>query len=184
MSRRAVLLAGMAAACALRAVAADAPAAPAPAGDGPLRMTLAEAVLAGLEHNRALKVERQNPAVRKTYADEARAAFDPALEGGVSYQDLQAEQLSRMSAGTTNYESTTVSGRAGLAAYLPLGTRLALEASTTLLDSSLYGNPFDTSRVGVTVTQPLLQGGGRPAVLAALRQARLDVLGSRYELRG
>jgi outer membrane protein TolC len=43
---------------------------------------------------------------------------------------------------------------------------------------------FFASRIGVSVTQPLLRGFGLDVNLAALRQAGIDVKMSQYELRG
>ncbi len=178
------MAAALLAACALPAGAAD-PLATSVDGAEPLRLTLAGAVMTGLDHNRALRVERLTPGIRSAAVDEVRSMFDPALTAGLKHQDSLIEQLARGGAGTTtNNDSTTLSGTVALSAYLPSGMRLVLEGGTTLLDSSLYLNPFDQTRVGFTAIQPLLQGGRPRAVLAVLRQARIDVLSSRYELLG
>jgi outer membrane protein len=68
--------------------------------------------------------------------------------------------------------------------YFPSGTTVALEADTQMNDSSLYEDKFYSTRLGMTVTQALLQGYGTDANLARLRQARLETRMSEYELRG
>ena len=51
---------------------------------GPLRVTIAEAILLCLENNRALVVQRLDPAVQQTFEDQERAVFDPAINADVS----------------------------------------------------------------------------------------------------
>ncbi len=69
--------------------------------------------------------------------------------------------------------------------FLPTGATVELDGSYSLTGSdSWYNDRFETSRVGVSVTQALLRGRGVAVNLASLRQARLDTLASFYELRG
>ena len=49
------------------------------ASDGPLELTLREALLTALEHNPALRVQRWNPAIQKTYEAQPEAVFDPTV---------------------------------------------------------------------------------------------------------
>ncbi|MDD4871322.1 MAG: TolC family protein, partial [Kiritimatiellae bacterium] len=150
----------------------------------PLRISVREAILKGLENNRALKVERLTPQIRKTFEADERAAFDPVLKGQISDSKSEAEQLLRYGATVTNLVNREPSGRIALEEVLPTGTRITLEGSTDLLDSSLYQGDFDSTRVGISITQSLLKGVGTGVNLARLRQAKLDTLVSEYELMG
>jgi hypothetical protein len=53
--------------------------------DGPLSITVQDALLMALENNRALKIERFNPAITQTAEEEARAEFDPLFTGEYAY---------------------------------------------------------------------------------------------------
>ncbi len=150
---------------------------------GPLALTVQETILLGLENNQALKLQRLDPKIAQTFASQQAAVFDPVLAASGSYQDQQAEQALRAGP-PTNYEARTTSGQVALTEKLPTGTRVNAQGTTTLLDSSLYSDPFGSTRAGVSLTQSLLQGFGMAVNLASLRQARLDTLSSEYELRG
>jgi outer membrane protein len=61
---------------------------------------------------------------------------------------------------------------------------LSIEGSSSYTDSSLYSDTFVSNRLGITVTQALLQGLDVRANMARIRQASLDTIISEYELRG
>jgi len=149
--------------------------------ESPITVTVQNAILLALEHNRALKVEKFNPAIRRTGEDEERAAFDPILTGGYSRDREKSVIPSR-----PNRENLTNEIDAGLAVseYLPTGTDVSLELSTEQSWSNLYTDDLHESRVGLSITQALLRGGGVNYNLASLRQARLDTRSSQFELRG
>lgn len=142
------------------------------------------AIVLSLANNRDLRVQVLNPDIRRTAEDEERAAFDPVLRARGDKGKSYAEQFARYGSG---FENARVNDfNLGLSAenYFPTGTRLALEAKSTSVDSSLYTDPLVSTRVGGTLVQSLLRGFGLDANLAALRQARVDTEISQYELRG
>jgi outer membrane protein len=149
--------------------------------EGPITVTVQNAILMALEHNRALKVEKFNPAIRRTGEDEERAAFDPILTGGYSRDREKSEIPSR-----PNRENLTneIDAGLGVSEYLPTGTDVSLELSTGQSWSNLYTDDLHESRVGLSMTQALLRGAGMNYNLASLRQARLDTRSSQFELRG
>ena len=148
--------------------------------EGPITVTVQNAILLALEHNRALKVEKFNPAIRRTGEDEERAAFDSILTGGYSRDREKSVIPSR-----PNRENLTNEIDAGLAVseYFPTGTDVSLELSTEQSWSNLYTDDLHGSRVGLSITQAILRGGGVNYNLASLRQARLDTRSSQFELR-
>jgi outer membrane protein TolC len=156
---------------------------PDPGTGSVLRLTVRDAILHGLAHNRALKVERLAPDIRRTFEQQEQAAFQAAWNVELSGGKVANETV-RSGDGTTNVDTRTVSARAAVSKTLTTGTRLSVEAAADRFDSSLYGDPFDTLRLGVAVEQPLLRGAGREANLVSLRQARLDALVSAHEYRG
>jgi len=167
-------------ALALAARAAD----PAPTNAAPaLRLTIAEAMLMALENNPSFRVQRLAPEVTRTFEDAARAEFDPALGGQLSRSRQTGPSYALVSGSTSTARVVTeaTTAEAGASVKLPTGTALGLDGSTDIPNSQ---NSHTASRVGVTVTQPLLNGAGTSANLAVLRQARLDTAASVYELQG
>ena len=151
---------------------------------GPLKLTVEETTLMTVGNNRAFRVERLNPAIRRTFEEQERAVFDPVAGAAASGRSADAERLARAGTGTESLSSKNVSGELSLNKVFPTGTTVALDVSAEMTDSSLYADSFASSRVGLTVTQALLRGFGTGVNLANLRQARIDTLTSEYELRG
>jgi len=150
----------------------------------PLKVTVTEAILLCLENNRSLVVQRLNPAIQQTFEDQERAVFDPATNADLSAGRVKGERLARTGSETEDFTTDTVQGAISLEQYFPTGTTLDLEAEALKTDSSLYDSSFYSTRLGMTVTQALLQGFGTDVNLARLQQARLETRMSEYELRG
>jgi len=148
-----------------------------------LALGLQEAILMGLENNPTVTIERLNPQIMQTYAREQRAAFDPEM----SATGQQSESATQRRLGTRptpiDLEDTRFDFSATISERLPTGTSIAISSTMTGSISNLYTDQY-TGTVGLTVTQSLLQGFGFGANLARLRQARLDVEISRWELKG
>ncbi len=147
----------------------------------PLELRLGETVLMALERNRGIAVQRLDPAIRATFEEEEKAAFDPALSG----QFFQ-EQSRSAPAGDNPEESTAavtvLGGAVQLNRALPTGTRIAAEAGVER--QTERGEPdLHAASASLSLTQALLRGRPRAANLAALRQAELDTALSRFEFR-
>jgi len=150
--------------------------------EGPIDLTLSEAVVQCLENNRQLRVARVNPELRRALEAVERAAFDPVLAAQLSQQRQVFEQAS--AAGPTGATEDVVSGSVGVQQYAPTGTLLGLSASGRSERDWPGQDPLAATRLGLSVTQSLLRGYGIEPNLASLRQARLDTQVSEYELRG
>ncbi|MDY7031145.1 MAG: TolC family protein [Thermodesulfobacteriota bacterium] len=151
---------------------------------GPLKVSITEAILLCLENNRSLEVQRMNPSIQQTIVDQERAVFDPVTNVDISAGREKGESLARSGSETEDFTTDTVQGIISLEQYFPTGTAAALEAGTKMNDSSLYDDNFYSTRLGITFTQALLNGYGTDVNLARLKQARLDMRMSEYELRG
>jgi outer membrane protein TolC len=137
-----------------------------------------------MANNQSLIVERMNPQIGRTFEQEELAIFDPVLSAEASNRRNVAQRLSRAGSSTETSTVDSMTGLVSLAKLFPTGTALELEASSSYTDSSLYSDTFAANRLGLTVTQALLQGLDIHANLARVNQARLDTLISQYELRG
>lgn len=148
-----------------------------------LNVALHEAILFGLENNPTVTIQRLMPDVVKTEAREARAAFDPVL--GLTGQRSEMKSLRRLGAQRTPFDlrDRRFDYSLQLSESLPTGTAVSAGVGITGSVSNLYTDQF-TGGFDVTITQALLRGFGPAANLAALRQARLDVEMSIFELKG
>jgi len=151
---------------------------------GPLEIGIQKAILLAMENNRSLVVERMNPEISRTFEKEELAVFEPLLDAEVSNRRTVAERLGRWGSGTESQIVDSVTGLVSLNRLFPTGTSVGLEGSTNYTDSSLYSDTFTATRLGVSVTQALLQGMDIRANLARVHQARIEALISEYELRG
>ncbi len=156
---------------------------PKPMPEGPIAVTVQEAILIALENNRSLQVERLNPKILHTFEDEERAVFDPVLTGGLSGSRERGELRSGTTGLITDSRTSNTAAELGIFQFFPTGTEIVIDLSTERTWSNRYSDQHAT-RAGLTVTQALLSGVGLDTNLASLRQARLDTLSSQYELRG
>jgi len=153
-------------------------------GKGPLEITVRDAILIALENNRSLVVEQFNPSIRQTFEDQARAVFDPVIGAEISAERDELQRQARTGSGTESSEVDIYLGGISLEQFFPTGTFVEIDATNRTTESSLYENPFSSTRLELSVTQPLLRGYGRDVNLVRLRQARLETDITRYELRG
>jgi outer membrane protein TolC len=149
-----------------------------------LAIDIQRAILLAMENNRSLMVERLNPEIEKTYEEEQRAVFDSVLGAEVSSTRAVQDRLSRAGSGIENQIVDSINGSISIAKLFPTGTTVAVGATSRYTDSSLYSDTFTSNRLGVTVTQALLQGRSLHANTARIEQARIDTRISEYELRG
>lgn len=159
----------------------------------PLQLTVADSVVMSLKNNRAFAVERYKPAITSTAEDVQRAVFDPVLDANASYTLQRQKNIvttrvpdpSDPAGTTTRTKTDWVTGKSADASLsatqqIPTGTSVQVSADTAWREKPVY----DSTRLGLSVTQALLRGYGTDANLASLRQARLDTQASAYELRG
>jgi len=154
------------------------------AAKGPLKIGIQDAILQAMENNQSLAVERMNPQITRTFEQEELAVFDPLLDVEVSDNRALASRLSRAGSSTESSAADSITGLVSLSKLFPTGTTVGLDGRTTYTDSSLYSDTFTANRIGVTVTQAILEGRDIRANLASVHQARIDTLVSQYELRG
>jgi len=144
--------------------------------NGPLNITITQAVLLALENNKSLVVQRFNPQIERTLEQQELAVFDPVLISEV------ADKQRKTTTGPIGFSSRTNSVGVGIGQSLPTGTVIGLTGSTDInepADDAGYA-----SRIAFGVTQSLLRGFGTQVNLASVNQARLDIKISQYELRG
>ncbi len=155
-----------------------------PPHQGPIRIIIQEAVLTALENNRSLIVERLNPSIQQTAEEQEQAVFDPVFDAEVSAGRIDAQRLDESGNATESVVADAYEGDLSLKQFFSTGTTVEVAGTTQTTESSLYVDPFSSTRFGLTITQALLRGQGADVNLARLRQARLETRISNYELRG
>lgn len=162
------------------------PVAPPPAAaTQPLPIGINEAALLSLENNQSLVVQRFQPPIQRTAVAAERARFDPVLFGNLTSNQSKGHSPTTQPHKTSTSLSRGLASAIGVNELLPWGTQLSVQGSTAVSYPGTDAfDEFYASRIGVNVTQPLLQGFGLDVNLAALRQAGIDVKISQYELRG
>jgi len=151
--------------------------------DQPIKLSVEQAVMMALTNNRDLQVERHGPVITGTFELIERGDFDPELFAEVEYFRERSSESSRSTGEQFDVAAEETSGIVGLRQTLPTGT--TVEASLEQERSISNRAPEQqTARAGLSVTQSLLRGFGPAANLASVRQAELDTLASRYQLRG
>lgn len=152
--------------------------------------------LMAINNNQQLEAQRMAPLIQQLAVREAWAAFDPVIQGGVSYED-QERHLDQRSANALNsifggggedstiYLEQNAVYQASFQGILPFGTQYSLSVVNNEInnDTNDFNSEF-TSETVLRLTQPLLRGFGTEYNLAVVRlqESRLDQ--ERYRLHG
>lgn len=145
-----------------------------------LEISLQHAVLLALDRNPDIAIQRLNPAVSKSYSEEARALFDPVLTASASRDENKLQRFLGSRPDPFEMVSTRDQYNVGVSETLPTGTTISADVSMSASISSIYSDQF-SGNIGVTITQSLLQGFGTGVNMAELRKARIDEDISREE---
>lgn len=151
--------------------------------DGLLTISVEDAVFMALGRNRDLRVRQFGPVIAGTFEQIERGRFDPELFGEISASRRESSEVARATGSQFNVQARDAAGQVGLRQELPTGTTMEGTVSQGRTISNRAPEQQE-ARLGLTVTQALLQGFGPMVNLAAIEQARLEGLASRYELRG
>lgn len=92
--------------------------------NGPLNITITQAVLLALENNTSLVVQRFNPQIKRTLEQQALAIFDPDLTGEF------ADEHTKVMTGPIKSRSNDSSMTVGIQEFFPTGTTLGITGNT------------------------------------------------------
>lgn len=101
--------------------------------------------------------------------------FDPILSGLVNVEHATTPEYTNVLTGSNWLAANSVNGNAGLNMGFASGAQLSVNFNNSRYstDASRYTyNPFTTTSLGITITQPLLQGFGRGLNTRFIRIAR------------
>ncbi len=153
-----------------------------PDGEKVVEFTIEQAVMRALDANRDLQVEQLGPVIAGTFENIERGVYDAELFAEAEYFREKANETSRATGEQFSVEGDDRDIVFGIRQPLPSGTavRATVEHSRSTSDRA---PDQQEARVGLTVTQALLQGRAPEVNLARVRQAQLEGLASVHELR-
>lgn len=146
-------------------------------------LTLEQAVSLALQQNRDLRVQAFEPLVAGTFLARERARFAPEVFAEVSRRENRSSETARATGEQFSSDVEQNRMEAGIRQAFSTGTdvEFSLEQSG---ETSNRAPGQDEARVKLSLTQALLQGGGRAVNLVAVQQAQLGLAISEAELRG
>ena len=153
-----------------------------PAGQPPA-LSVEQFTMLALQRNRDLQVRQLNPVIAGTFEKIEGGFYDPELFAEFQYFNQKSTEISRATGELFPLEATDSDATIGLQQALPTGTTVAGSIAHEG-NRSNRAPEQQTARVGLTVTQALLQGFGPAVNLVGIRQARLDTVAGIFELRG
>ncbi len=134
----------------------------APAATGPVRpLSVNEAVALALEQNLGVQVERLNPQLQDLAIEQARTAWRPGFNAGVSAQSQDSPPSSFLSGASDKITSTSTGGNVGVSQLLPWGTSYAVSYDSnrfTTNNAFSSFNPQLGANLDFALVQPLLRG--------------------------
>lgn len=141
----------------------------------PLILTLQEGIKLVLQNNMDIVVEKYNPNIKVSDITNQKAVFDPTLTLNLSSDRSIASQGSQL----IGSDNATVNFNTDLSQKLMTGGSYDLKFTnqrirTNLLFSTI--NPFYSSQLSLTVTQPLLKNFGFEANQTQIKIARNNYL--------
>ena len=151
-------------------------------GGDTLQITLQDAIYLALEHNPTVTIQRLEPEIIQTVANEQRAVFDPEISASANKSQTKILRFLGSRPDPFEMQSDRFQYDLAISETLPTGTMISANASLIGSISSIYTDQF-SGNIGLTVTQALLQGFGVGANLANLRKANIDVDISEAELK-
>ena len=143
-----------------------------------VRLTLTECVDAAIEQNLKLKVDRFGPVLATEDLEVAKAPFDPRVEIAANAGESKSALASSELQGSAQPASEQSELRASAGKQFAPGTQIRFDTSLSDFDTdSEFAtlNPTIDTRADLSVTQPLLQGGGRLVNTAPIRRGEIVV---------
>jgi outer membrane protein TolC len=158
------------------------PAATFPA-EGPIDLSIEQATMLVLKNNRDLHVRQLTPVIAGTFEQIERGVYDLEVFAELEYGKERANETSRSTGTQFSVDGNDTSAVAGIRQEFPTGTTIEAEIEQNRSISNRSPEQQE-ARLGLSITQSLLQGFGPAVNLASVRQTELGTVASIYELRG
>ncbi len=146
-----------------------------------ITLSIEDAVMQTLQHNETLMLHQMQPVRAGAFEQLERGTYDPALFFEGRYGQSSATEVSRSTGQQFDVKARETEVVAGIEQQTPTGTHVAASVSSVWNDSSRTREQYAT-RVGLSITQQLLQGRSRSVNLARVYRAEMETKISRHEL--
>jgi outer membrane protein TolC len=154
--------------------------------NGKLSLSLRDAILLTLENNSNVQIEETQIEAQKFALLGQFQPFDPILQSSLNINRYSYPTYSQLQGvgvtGNTTLNSLSQTGQVGYSQTFTPGTNIVASISSNKFSTNSsynYFNPYYSSTLSLTITQPLLRGAGRFANLALLKIARRSLEQSR-----
>ncbi len=151
--------------------------------EGAIPLSIEQAVMLGLRNDRELRVAQLESVVTGAFEAIERGAYDPELYVDAEVTEDRSSETDRATGERFDVKGEEARVEAGVRQVLPTGTEIEGNVSQRRSISD-RAPELQEARLGLTVTQSLLEGLGPAVNLASVRQAELETEASRHELRG
>jgi len=147
------------------------------AADGPVRLSLKEAIRSAVEKNLDVQAELYNPAIAEAEVRQSRGIYDTRLTMLTSYQDSTTQPVNFVVSGS---EQRIFEANPGVSQLVPIGGTLGLTFNNTFNNNNFptSRNNYWQSAVTLSLTQPLLKNFGRDTTELAINIASSNKEGS------
>lgn len=150
--------------------------------DTTLSLTVRDCLILMLENNGSITVEEYGPDIVGTFIAREESIFDPAVQADYNTSESRGQRTSGVS-GFREVESQNKDASLSIRKKFPVGVEVDAGLEFERRSSNVFRKLYST-RLGATLTMPVLEGYGTQVNLVGIRQAETDVEISRYELRG
>ncbi|HEY1903357.1 MAG TPA: TolC family protein [Terracidiphilus sp.] len=154
--------------------------------DGKLSLGLRDAVLLTLENNSNVQIDETQIESQKFALLSQFQPFDPSVQSSLNINRYSSPSYSQLQgvgqSANSTLNSLSQTGQVSYTQTFAPGTNILATISTNKYstnNSYYYFNPFFSSTLTFTITQPLLKGGGRFANTALIKIARRSLAQSR-----
>lgn len=148
----------------------------------PLALTVEEATLRALSTHPDLQVQRLTQEVNGAFVQIAQGVWDPEIFAELQGSRESVTEVARSTGQQFSVSGQSTSGVLGARKTFSTGTDVEVSVSHDYTDSTRTPTQ-QRARLGLSLTQALLRGGGSEVNVAQIRQAGLDVEISAHALR-
>jgi outer membrane protein TolC len=144
-----------------------------------LELSIEQSVIFALQNNKELQIQQLQPMISGTFEQIERGIYDPEIFTNVSFFKNREEDLTTENPDEQVTEESDLGLSLGIRQSLPFGTtvEMALEKDRNRVDNE------HKARLGLTITQSLLQGYGTRVNLANIKIAEMNTIASQYEIQ-
>jgi len=152
-----------------------------PITDNEMSLTIEQSVMYALRNNKALHIQQLAPIISGTFDQIERSVYDPEFFVNASYLKTREGEVSTDQDHIEISDNSDVEISMGLRQFLPYGTKIemAIEKNKSNEDSE---PDTHQGRIGLNITQSLLQGYGSFVNLAKIKMIELNTVTTEYEL--